>query len=242
MSDSGAEGTGETGSEVAFVTGAASGIGAAVCASFLDAGVRVVGCDLEAQRGDLEILGVDVSDVPTLQEAIRRTSERLGRLDILVCAAGISRHQALLDVRESDWDELLAVNLKAAFFAAQAAAQPMLAAGHGRIVNVSSELAHLGSPTLPHYTAAKGGLLSLTRSLARALAPAVLVNVVVPGPVDTPMFHRSPQYREDFGEQMPIRRLPVAADIARTVAFLTGPGGSVYTGQQFNANGGLVMV
>jgi 3-oxoacyl-[acyl-carrier protein] reductase len=227
---------------VAFVTGGARGIGAAICEELHVAGYEVISCDVRPQPGNERTLELDVANIAALQEAIERTAERCGRLDVLVNNAGLSRHQELAEVLESDWDEVLAVNLKAAFFGVQAAAPHLAARGEGRVVNISSELAHLGSPTLPHYTAAKGGLLALTRSLARALAPAVLVNAVVPGPTDTEMFRSSPQFRDDFGTEMPIARLPGADEIARTVAFLVGPGGSIYTGQQFNANGGVVMV
>jgi 3-oxoacyl-[acyl-carrier protein] reductase len=228
-----------------LVTGGARGIGAAIGRKLMSEGHIVISCDRspsEANDSATENLEVDIANIDEFQEAVNATAATWGRLDVLVNNAGISRHQELDQVGESDWDEVMAINLKAPFFGVQAAAEHLRKSGRGRVINIASELLHLGSPTLPHYTAAKGGLLALTRSLARALAPEVLVNAVVPGPVDTDMFHASPQFREDFGKTMPIGYLPDAAAIAETVAFLIGPGGAVYTGQQFNANGGLVMV
>jgi 3-oxoacyl-[acyl-carrier protein] reductase len=240
---------------VAFVTGGARGIGASICRHLAQGGVRIVFCDQElgsdgrALAEDLADQGalgrsheLDVTDVPALQSAIRATASEFGRLDILVNNAGISRHEALDSISVESWDTVLAVNLRAAFFACQAAAPYLAERGLGRVFNVSSELAHLGAATLAHYTAAKGGLLSLTRSLALALAPAVNVNTVVPGPTDTDMLRRSPLYVPRLDESMPIGRLGTADDIALTVTFLAGAGGDIYTGQQFNANGGIVMV
>jgi 3-oxoacyl-[acyl-carrier protein] reductase len=229
---------------VAVVTGGSRGIGAAICGRLADEGFVVTNFDLEkpnVSAHHVEWQEVDVGDTSRLVDAVHETAEARGELDLVVNNAGKSIHQKLSEVSEEEWDRVIAVNLKAAFFAVQAAA-PYLQLSNGRVVNISSELAHLGSSTLPHYSAAKGGLLSLTRSLARELAPSVLVNVVVPGPVDTEMFKRSPQFSADFGETLPIGRLPEPDDIASTVAFLAGRGGDVYTGQQFNANGGLVMV
>jgi NAD(P)-dependent dehydrogenase (short-subunit alcohol dehydrogenase family) len=231
------------GERVALVTGGARGIGKAICETLLNQGFTVVCLDLETPPLELgvEWAEVDVGEAGPLAKAIRQVGKGQKRLDLLVNNAGKSVHQELADVTEADWDRSFAVNLKAAFFAAQATA-PFLERSRGRIINISSELAHIGCATLPHYSAAKGGLLALTRSLARALAPAVAVNVVVPGPVETEMFRHSPQFTPKFGEILPIGRLPQPEDIALTVGFLAGPGGDVYTGQQFNANGGLVMV
>jgi NAD(P)-dependent dehydrogenase (short-subunit alcohol dehydrogenase family) len=238
----------------AFVTGGARGIGAAICRQLAHAGVRVAFCDLrigtEGQELSDELahagavgraFQLDVTDVAPLQGAIRAAAQEFGRLDILVNNAGVSRHEPIDAVTQESWDAALAVNLRAVFFAAQAAAPYLAQSGRGRIINVSSELAHLGSPMLVHYTAAKGGVLALTRSLALALAPSVNVNVVVPGPTDTELFRRSPLFDPRAQSDIPIRRFGVPRDIALTVAFLAGEGGAIYTGQQFDANGGVVM-
>jgi NAD(P)-dependent dehydrogenase (short-subunit alcohol dehydrogenase family) len=238
----------------AFVTGGARGIGAAICRQLAHAGVRVAFCDLrigaegrelsdELARGGAvgRAFELDVTDVAALQDAIRTAASEFGRLDILVNNAGVSRHEPIDAVTQESWDAALAVNLRAVFFAAQAAAPYLTESGRGRIINVSSELAHLGSPMLLHYTAAKGGVLALTRSLALALAPSVNVNVVVPGPTDTELFRRSPLFDPRSQSEIPIGRFGVPHDIALTVAFLAGEGGAIYTGQQFDANGGVVM-
>lgn len=239
---------------VAFVTGGARGIGAAVCRALARNGTRVAFCDLSIGDEGRELsdelahagtgglyFEIDVADVAALKDAIQTTDAELGGLDVLVSNAGVSRHEPIEAVTQASWDEALAINLRAVFFAAQAAAPFLVARGRGRIINVSSELAHTGSAMLPHYTAAKGGVLSLTRSLALALAPAINVNVVVPGPTDTALFRRSPLFDRGLKSQIPIGRLGTPQDVALTVAFLAGEGGAIYTGQQFDANGGVVM-
>jgi NAD(P)-dependent dehydrogenase (short-subunit alcohol dehydrogenase family) len=236
-----------------FVTGGARGIGAAICRALCRNGARVAFCDLHigtdgnalsdelARAGGGRCFELDVTDVVALKGAIETTASEFGGMDVLVSNAGVSRHEAIHDVTQESWDAALAVNLRAVFFAAQAAAPFLAASGRGRIVNLSSELAHTGSAMLPHYTAAKGGVLSLTRSLALALAPAVNVNAVIPGPTDTALFRRSPLFDPQAASQIPIGRLGTPEDIALTVAFLAGEGGAIYTGQQFDANGGVVM-
>lgn len=247
-------GTVPTDSPAAFITGGARGVGAAVCRQLARAGMRVAFCDLRietegrALSEELARAGavgrafeLDVTDVAALQGAIETAASEFGRLDVLVSNAGVSRHEPIDAVTQQSWDAALAVNLRSVFFAAQAAAPYLAKSDRGRIINVSSELAHLGSPLLLHYTAAKGGVLALTRSLALALAPAVNVNVVVPGPTDTELFRRSPLYDPRTQAEIPIGRFGVPQDIALTVAFLAGEGGAIYTGQQFDANGGVVM-
>lgn len=238
----------------AFVTGGARGIGAAICRALGQNGMRIAFCDRElSEEGralidELSSCGaggrffeLDVADVDALKRAIETAASELGGLDVLVSNAGVSRHESLYEVTEESWDAALEVNLRAVFFGAQAAAPFVSVSGRGRIINVSSELAHLGCATLPHYTAAKGGVLSLTRSLALALAPAVNVNVVVPGPTDTALFRRSPLFDPAEQSEIPIGRFGTPEDVALTVAFLAGEGGAIYTGQQFDANGGVVM-
>jgi NAD(P)-dependent dehydrogenase (short-subunit alcohol dehydrogenase family) len=239
---------------VAFVTGGARGIGAAVCCALARVGMRVAFCDLNVGTEGRELsddlaragavgltFEIDVTDVTALRGAIEGAASEFGRLDVLVNNAGGSRHEPIEAVTQETWDAALAVNLRAVFFAAQAAAPFLAVSGRGRIVNVSSELAHLGSPMLLHYTAAKGGVLALTRSLALALAPTVNVNAVVPGPTDTALFRRSPLFNPAAQSEIPIGRFGTPEDVALTVAFLAGPGGDIYTGQQFDANGGVVM-
>jgi NAD(P)-dependent dehydrogenase (short-subunit alcohol dehydrogenase family) len=238
----------------AFVTGGARGIGAAVCRALSELGARVAFCDLHLDADGRELateladagsIGltyeIDVTNVSDLQGAIRDAASRLDGLEVLVNNAGVSRHESIQAVTEESWDEVLAVNLRAVFFAAQAAAPFLAARGRGRIINISSELAHIDSAKLPHYTAAKGGVLSLTRSLALALAPDVNVNAVVPGPTDTALFRRSPLFDPDEQQRIPIRRFGTPEDVALTVAFLAGRGGAIYTGQQLDPNGGVVM-
>jgi NAD(P)-dependent dehydrogenase (short-subunit alcohol dehydrogenase family) len=226
-----------------------------VCRTLAGAGAQVALCDRELGSDGRELAAqlhtagagghtyeLDVCDVGALRGAIEDAAAAMGGLSVLVNNAGFSRHESIDEITLESWDAVIAVNLRAVFFAAQAAA-PFLAAaaGGGRIINVASELAHTGSARLAHYTAAKGGVLAMTRSLALALAPAVNVNVVVPGPTDTALFRRSPLFDPAEQERIPIRRFGTPNDIALTVAFLAGEGGAIYTGQQFDANGGVVM-
>lgn len=236
------------------MTGGGRGIGAATAVALAIEGADVAINDLEP-HADIEpvlqeiaelgtqvvFVGGDVTNMADCRQLIERTLDRFGRIDVLVNNAGKGQRQRFDEISEQDFDHILALHLKAPFFLAQLAAPHMRSQGWGRIVNIGSEQAYTGHPLLAHYTAAKAGLLTLTRSLARALAPTITVNSVAPGPTATDRFKAGPEYVDDVLQEIPLRRWGLPHDVARSVVFLVSPDGDNYTGQTLDPNGGTVM-
>lgn len=242
--------------QVALVTGAArrGSIGRAIATTLAGEGADVAINDFDREEEAEEIaqkirdLGVralvimgDVSQVAECRRIIRETSAQLGRLDILVNNAGGGHHQPFEEITEADYEQQVGVNLKGPFFLAQSAVPVMRAQGRGRIINISSEQAYIGYPFLAHYTAAKGGLRTLTKSLALALAPTITVNSVCPGPTATEKFKSGPEYTEEAPDTIPLKRWGRPEDVARSVLFLVSSDGDAYTGQTLDPNCGTVM-
>jgi NAD(P)-dependent dehydrogenase (short-subunit alcohol dehydrogenase family) len=246
-------------SRVAAVTGGASGIGLGVARRLVADGHRVavidrdragaetVAADLAAQGGEAIAVEVDVADRAAVDAAFARTRAELGPVEILVTSAGIESFDALLDVTPETWDRIIAVNLTGTFACVQAAVPDMVAAGWGRIVTISSSSARSGAPKMTHYAASKGGVISLTRSLAVELArQGITVNTIPPSLVDTPMA-RAAEAAGDFpgvdvvGPMVPLGRAGTPADIAAACSFLCSDGGSYITGQVIGVNGGMYI-
>lgn len=232
----------------AIVTGAAEGIGAAIVAELAAEGADVVGIDIAKVSGPVVgALQADVSDEAAVVAAVAAAHEVLGGLDLVVNNAGISQNRPLLETTGADFDRIVGVNLKGTFLVAREAARHFLAeerAAPARIVNIASELAHLGRARFAPYCASKGGVISLTRSLARELAPHVLVNAVAPGPTATRMLAREAEEgpSEDDPAAVPLGRFGAPQDIASMVAYLASPRAAFVTGAVFNVNGGVAMV
>jgi 3-oxoacyl-[acyl-carrier protein] reductase len=240
---------------VAIVTGASRGIGRAVAASLAEDGASVVvsGRDaarVEIEAKELEGLGVPVLGVPgdvarrgDVDRLVDRARERFGRIDILVNNAGITRDVLLVRMKDEDWDHVLDVNLRGAFFMARAVAKVMIRQKGGRIINVASTAGVMGNAGQANYSAAKAGLIGLTKAAARELAHwGILVNAVAPGLIDTDMAARIPaEAREALLTQVPLKRIGVAREVAEVVRFLAGDGASYVTGQVIHVNGGLYM-
>lgn len=238
-----------------LVTGATSGIGRACAEAFLAQGAVVgvnhyndhagfqnlresVGCDAER----LLELGADVRDKESILSMVGHLVNKTGQLDVLVNNAGISLIKPFLDITEDEWDNILATDLKSVFLCCQAAI-PHLLDSSGSIVNVASELALSGRAQFTAYTAAKGGIISLTRSLAREFAPAVRVNAVAPGPTKTPLLEKEsqvPGHQESLNE-IPLGRYAEPEEIAQSILFLASNRASYYCGDVLSPNGGTVM-
>jgi 2-hydroxycyclohexanecarboxyl-CoA dehydrogenase len=246
-------------SRVAVVTGGASGIGLGVARQFVADGHLVAILDrdrkaLEAAAAELQGEGaktlaveVDVADRESVTAAFRRIRTELGPVVILVTSAGIESFDALADITPEKWDRILAVNLTGTFSCIQAAAPDMQAAGWGRIITISSSSAQSGAPNMAHYAASKGGVIALTKSLARDLAPhAITVNTIPPSLVDTPMVTNA-QAAGNFpgievvAPMIPLGRAGSPADIAAACSFLCSDGGSYITGQLIGVNGGMYI-
>jgi 3-oxoacyl-[acyl-carrier protein] reductase len=192
-----------------------------------------------------EAFGVaaDVSQKTQVAMATQAVIDRWGRLDILVNNAGICPQTPLLDISEAEWERVLNVNLKGAFLCSQAAAPWMHARGHGRIVNIASSAGQMGGLAVGvHYSASKAGLLGLTKSLARILAPEVQVNAVAPGTTSTDLIRDWDESAvANIVRQIPLSRLGQPSDVAGAVLFLVSPQAAFITGQTLSVNGGLFM-
>jgi NAD(P)-dependent dehydrogenase (short-subunit alcohol dehydrogenase family) len=236
------------------VTGATRGIGRAVALACAREGAAVVvnGRDERAGRAvvaEIEALGTravwhraDLGRVEDARALIRAAQKAFGRLDVLVNNAGLFERRPALEMEEQDWDRLLDVNLKGAFFCAQAAARAMRDGGRGGvIVNVASDAAWSGGINpCAHYAASKAGLVSITRSLAKELAPdRIRVNAVAPGLITTEMGGTAGATLPDL--RIPIGREGTPAEVAACVVFLASDEASYVTGANLNLSGGLFL-
>jgi NAD(P)-dependent dehydrogenase (short-subunit alcohol dehydrogenase family) len=242
------------------VTGGAQGIGRAVCELLAERGAAVAIFDRDEADGrstcrSLEAAGrralfkhVNVVDFGAVEGAAREVREAFGGVDALVVSAGIQRYGTALTTSDSEWEEVLRVNLKGAWNAARATIPFMQAAGHGAIVNVSSVQALATQPNVLAYTVSKHGLLGLTRSMAIDFAAQdIRVNAVCPGSVDTPMLRCAasldpdPQAVIDTCNRMhPLGRIAAPREIAEVIAFLLHESSSFVTGAVWTVDGGLM--
>jgi 3-oxoacyl-[acyl-carrier protein] reductase len=241
--------------KVALVTGGTRGIGLAVARSLADDGASVVvsGRDparLESAAKELEALGASalavVADAAKREDAdrlVEAAKERFGRIDVLVNNAGITRDQLLVRMKDDDWDQVLDTNLRGVFLMTRAAGKLMMRQKSGRIVNISSAAGAMGNAGQVNYSAAKAGVIGLTKALARELAHwNILVNAVAPGLIETDMAAAIPaEAREALMQQVPLKRIGTAKEVAEVVRFLAGEGGGYITGQVIHVNGGLYM-
>ncbi|HYF07574.1 MAG TPA: SDR family oxidoreductase [Acetobacteraceae bacterium] len=242
--------------QVAIVTGGSKGIGGAIVRAFAEAGADIAFCHLGDAAGAAETAAavqargrrvhaeeLDVADSARLRAFIAASEAALGPTDILVTNAGINIRGPLAELTEEILARVMAVHMTHTFVACQAVLPGMMARGRGRIITLSSQLAFKGSPNLTPYTAAKGAILSFTRSLALEAAPhGVRVNSIAPGPVDTDLTRgRGPEWRRMIEASLPSGRLGRPEEIAATALLLAGPGGDFYVGACLSPNGGDVM-
>ena len=244
---------------VAVVTGGASGMGEATCHELGRRGHKVAVLDLNdeaAQRVAEELrsqgvtaLGVaaDVTDRPMVEEAFAKVRRELGSVGILVTSAGQFDYSPFTEITPESWARIIDVNLTGTFHCCQVAIPDMVAAGWGRIVMISSSSAQRGSPFAAHYAASKGGVITLTKSLAREYAPAgITVNNIPPSGIETPMQHEGQAAgylpsNDQMASNIPVGHLGTGADIAAAVGFLASEEAGFITGQTLGVNGGGVM-
>jgi 3-oxoacyl-[acyl-carrier protein] reductase len=236
--------------KVALVTGSSRGIGRAIVLALAGAGadvvVNFVRRATEAQAVESEVrqmrrgcvsIQADVSSATDVERLVRESQEQLGSVDILVNNAGISRPQPIEEIRELDWDDVIAANLKSCFLVTQAVLPGMRARGWGRIVNMSSVAAQVGGVVGPHYAASKAGMLGLTHYYARLLAKeGITVNAIAPALVETEMVTSNPNARRD---NIPVGRFGLPEEVAQVAVMLVRNG--YMTGQTINVNGGWFM-
>jgi NAD(P)-dependent dehydrogenase (short-subunit alcohol dehydrogenase family) len=232
--------------EVAVVTGAAQGLGAAIADGLESAGARVARTDLSHGTGNAgAAYELDVTDRGSVERALAEIAERLGEPTILVSNAGINRIGPSETLPEERWQEVVEINLTGAFRCAQAAGARMLAAGRGSIVNVASISAFVGMPGRAAYCATKAGVVALTRVLAvEWAARGVRVNAVAPGYVGTPMVEQALEAgllaADELADRTPLGRVASPAEIADAVVFLASPAARYVTGQTLVVDGGYL--
>ena len=242
--------------QVAVVTGAGGGIGAAIARDLAAAGALVVAADLdlatvtavvESLAGspqEAQATRLDVTSAGEVSATLDRVVAQHGRLDVLVNCAGILTEVPLLEMSPETWDTMIEVDLRSVFLCCRYAAPHMVAAGRGRIINIASQLALKGGESLVHYSAAKAGVVGLTKALARELAPlGVLVNAIAPGPIETAMVDGiSAEWKKAKQAELPLGRFGRPEEVSPTALLLaSSPGGDIYVGQVLGPNSGDVM-
>lgn len=244
---------------VAVVTGGASGMGLSICRVFAEHGYRTAVLDIDgaavqraaeelrADGGDAMACEVDVVDRHAVEEALRKVRAEFGPVEILVTSAGLVGFASFTEISADEWNRVLAVNLTGTFHCVQAAVPDMLAAGWGRIVTISSSSAQRGSPGMVHYTAAKGGVVAMTKALAREYAACgITVNTIPPSGIDTPMSRWSQAAghlpdNDTMARAIPVGHLGTGDDIAAACLFLCSEQAGYITGQVLGVNGGSVI-
>ena len=238
----------------ALVTGASGGIGSAIAQALAAQGARlaVSGSNidkLEAFRtslgGDHVALPCDLSDAVAVDALVPAAVDALGgTLDILVNNAGVTRDNLVMRMKDEEWDQVIRVNLEAAFRLARAAARPMMKARHGRIISITSVVGATGNPGQANYAASKAGLVGMSKALAQELASRnITVNCVAPGFIRSAMTDGLPDAQKDaLNARIPMGRMGEGSDIGAAVVYLASREAGYVTGQTLHVNGGMAML
>lgn len=238
--------------QIALVTGASRGIGAAIAKSLANAGAIVVGTATSESGADgiSAALGekgrglvLDIASDESVQAAIKNIQENEGAPTIVVNNAGITRDNLLMRMKAEEWDDVLSTNLTGAFRVSKAVLRGMMKAKDGRIINIASVIGVTGNAGQANYAAAKAGIIGFSKSLAKEIGSRnITVNVVAPGFIDTDMTRVLPEdQRAALLGQIPLGRLGEVQDIAAAVLFLASDAGAYITGETLHVNGGMLM-
>lgn len=241
---------------VAIVTGASGALGKAIAAGLAASGAAVVVNyarnaqsaqelvgSIEAAGGKALAVQADIATAEGAEALVKAATEAFGKVDILVNNAGITRDNLLMRMKEEDWDAVLDTNLKGVFLCIKAVTRPMLKARFGRIINIGSVSGIAGVAGQANYSAAKAGMIGLTKAVAREFGSrGITVNCIAPGAMEAGMLlELNEEQRQAYLKQIPLERFGKPEDIANAVVFLAGPGGDYITGQTLAIDGGLTM-
>jgi 3-oxoacyl-[acyl-carrier protein] reductase len=242
--------------KIAVVTGASRGIGRAVALALADAGAHIVvnyagnaqaakdtAKAIEQKGKQAFIYQADVADSEQVAKMMEEVLKVFGKIDILVNNAGITRDNLLMRMKEDEWDQVIATNLKGVYNCIKAVTRPMMKQRFGRIINISSVVGSIGNPGQANYVAAKAGVIGLTKATAKELASrGITVNAVAPGFIETDMTAKlNEEVQSGLLNQIPLQRLGQPDDVAHMVCFLASEKAAYVTGQTIHVDGGMYM-
>lgn len=242
--------------KVALVTGASRGIGreiafelaregASVAVNYAGSEAKALELvdEIKAMGRDAFAIQADVSNSDSVTDMVKETVERFGKLDILVNNAGITKDNLLMRMKESEWDDVININLKGVFLSTKAVTRQMMKQRSGRIINISSIVGVSGNAGQANYVAAKSGVIGLTKTAAKELSSrGITVNAIAPGFITTDMTDKlNEEVKAGMLKQIPLARFGEPKDIARTVVFLASEDSGYMTGQTLHVDGGMVM-
>ncbi len=239
-------------SKIALITGASGGIGKAIVESFVKSGTTVIAMgtnqdkldNLKTELGDKIITQVcNLADTEKIPEIIKQLHEKVGKIDSLVCNAGITKDNLAIRIKDEDWDTVLDINLKATFVLNREVIKIMMKQRSGSIINISSIIGMMGNAGQANYAASKAGIIAMSKSLAQEVASrGVRVNVVAPGFIETPMTDvLNDTFKQKILEKIPLNFFGKPQNIADAVEFLASEKASYITGTTLHVNGGMAM-
>ncbi len=237
----------------ALVTGASGGIGSAICNALAGQGARLAVSGSNAEKleafrasfgGDHVAIPCNLGDKDSVEALVPAALEKLGQIDILVNNAGVTRDNLTMRMKDEEWDEVIRINLEAAFRLMRAATKPMMKARFGRIITITSVVGTTGNPGQANYAASKGGLTAMSKAIAQEIASRnVTVNCVAPGFIATAMTESLPDaQKEALNARIPMGRMGEGGDIGAAVAYLASREAGYITGQTLHVNGGMAML